>query len=58
MKTEVVSAMTAEFVMPNSAASTSDAGAIIDDDTGLMNVKAETMAVAAHLRLKLQLRAR
>ncbi len=56
-KTEVVSAMMAVFVMPNWSARASDAGAIIDDETGLINVNAETIAVAAHLRLKLQLRA-
>ncbi len=53
-----MSAITAELVVPKSAASTSDAGAIIDDETGLMNVKVETMAIAAHLRLKLQLHIR
>lgn len=47
--------MTAEFVIPNCAASASDAGAIMEDDTGLMKVKADTMAVAAHFRLNVQL---
>lgn len=47
--------MTAVFVIPNCAARASDAGAIIDEDTGLMKVKADTIAVAAHFRLKVQL---
>ena len=51
----MVSAMTTVFVIPNSTAMTEAAGATIDDDIGLIKVNAETMAVAAHLRLKLQL---
>lgn len=47
--------MTTELWMPKSAASWSLAGAIMEDETGLMNVKADTMAVAAHLRLNVQL---
>ena len=47
--------MTTVFVIPNSTAITEAAGATIDDDIGLIKVNAETMAVAAHLRLKLQL---
>lgn len=46
----------AEFVMPNCAAINPDAGATIEDETGLMKVNAEIMAVAAHFRLKVQLR--
>ena len=47
-KTEVRSAITEVFVIPNSLAIWSLAGAIMEDETGLMKVKAETMAVAAH----------
>ena len=49
--------MMTELVMPNCAATASVAGAIMDEETGLMNVKAETIAVAAHFRLKDQLNA-
>ena len=52
---DVVRAITTSFVMPKLAASSSLAGAIMEDDTGLMNVNADTMAVAAHLRLNVQL---
>jgi hypothetical protein len=38
----------AELVMWNSASSTGSAGATIDDETGEMKEKRETMAVAAH----------
>jgi hypothetical protein len=44
----VVIARTTVFVMPNSSASWLDAGAIMVDDTGEINVKAEMMAVARH----------
>ena len=47
-KTEVRSAITEVFVIPNSLEIWSLAGAIMEDDTGLINVNAETMAVAAH----------
>lgn len=47
--------MITELEMPRSAARASLAGAIMDDDTGLIKVNADTIAVAAHLRLKLQL---
>ena len=52
---EVVRAIRTVLVIPNSSARAVDAGATIEDDTGLMNVNADMMAVAAHLRLKLQL---
>lgn len=55
-KIDVVSAIITVFVMPNCFANAMDAGATIEDETGLMNVNAEMMAVAAHLRLKLQLK--
>jgi hypothetical protein len=35
-----------------------EAGAIIDDETGLMNVNADTIRIALHFLLKLQLYAR
>jgi hypothetical protein len=37
------------------SASCPEAGAIIDEETGLINVNAETMMVAPHFFLKLQL---
>ena len=43
------------FVMPNSRDSWPVAGAIMEDETGEMKVKAETIAVAAHFFLKDQL---
>lgn len=55
-KTVIVRAITVELVIPKSAAIARLAGAIIEDETGEMNVKAETMAVAAHFRLKVQLK--
>jgi len=42
--------MITEFVIPNSLAKFSLAGAIIEDDTGLMKVKELTIKVATHLR--------
>ena len=56
--TEVRRAITELFVMPNSLAICSLAGAIMDDETGLMNVNAETMAVAAHFLRRDQLEKR
>lgn len=44
------------LVIPKSCANCGVAGAIIDDDTGEMKVKAETMAVAAHFFLNDQLK--
>jgi hypothetical protein len=38
------------FIIPNSLARFSLAGAIMDDDTGVMKVKALTINVATHLR--------
>ena len=52
---EVVSATTIGFWIPNSLATCSDAGAIMDEETGEMNVKADTMAVAAHFLRRDQL---
>lgn len=46
---EVDIAIRTLLVIPNSSASWAVAGAIIDEDTGLINVNAETIAVAAHL---------
>ena len=53
--TDVVRAITTELSIPNCSASWPLAGAIMEDDTGLMNVKADTIAVAAHFCLKPQL---
>lgn len=47
-KTDVRSAMTVLFVTPNWPAICSLAGAIMEDETGLMKVNAETIRVAAH----------
>ena len=47
--------MTTLLVIPNSRGSWPVAGAIIEEDTGLMKVKADMIAVAAHFCLKLQL---
>ena len=54
-KTEVVIAKTTVLEIPNSFASWPEAGAIIDEETGEMNVKAETMRVAIHFFLYDQL---
>jgi hypothetical protein len=42
--------------MSKRSANWPEAGAIIDDETGLINVNAEMMTVAPHFFLKLQLR--
>jgi hypothetical protein len=47
----MVMAMMTSSVMANCAAICRLAGAIMEEETGLMKVKAETMMVAAHLRL-------
>ena len=49
-------AIRTSFDIPNSCAIWSVAGAIMEEDTGDMNVKAETMAVAAHFFLRDQLK--
>ena len=41
--------------MPNCSANCPEAGAIIVEETGLMNVNADTMAIAPHFFLKSQL---
>jgi len=41
--------------MSNRSATCLEAGAIIDEETGLMNVNADTISVALHFSLKLQL---
>lgn len=53
---EVVIASITWLVMPNCEAICLVAGATMDDDTGLMNVNADTINVAPHLRLYDQLR--
>ena len=54
-KIDVNSAMTVSFVSPNLAAMVPLAGDIIDDETGLMNVYADTTSVTAHFFLNGQL---
>ena len=39
----------------NCSATCLEAGAIIDEETGLMNVNADTISIALHFLLKLQL---
>jgi hypothetical protein len=41
--------------MSNRSANWLEAGEIIEEDTGLMNVNADTIIVACHFLLKLQL---
>jgi hypothetical protein len=43
--------------MSNRSANWLEAGAIIEEETGLMNVNADTTIVACHFLLKLQLQA-
>jgi hypothetical protein len=50
IKTDVVIAMRALLVIPNSSATWAAAGAIIAEEIGLINVKEETIIVAAHFR--------
>ena len=47
-KIEIVIAIMALLVIPNSSASWPAAGAIIEEETGVMNVNEETTIVAAH----------
>jgi hypothetical protein len=51
----VIMAITTSLFNPNSCAIWFDTGANIEEDTGVIKVKAETMAVAAHLRSYAQL---
>jgi hypothetical protein len=44
--------------MSNRSATCPEAGAIIDEETGLMNVNADTISTALHFLLKFQLHAR
>lgn len=48
MKMDVVIAMSTLLVIPKSLATCTVAGAIIAEETGLINVKEETTMVAAH----------
>jgi len=48
MNIEIVIAMVAVLVIPNSCAMVSLAGATIEDDTGLMKVKDDTMNTVIH----------
>ena len=52
---DVVTATTASFVIAKSSATWLLAGAIMEDETGLINVKADAMTVAPHFFLKDQL---
>lgn len=52
---DVVIAIIALFVIAKSSAICSLAGAIMEDETGLMNAKADTMTVAPNFCLKDQL---
>lgn len=56
MNTLVHMARIASLVMPNSAPRRVEAGAIMVEEIGEMNVKADTIAVADHLRPNDQLR--
>jgi len=55
MNTEVVMASRTVLWISKRSASCSEAGAIIDEETGLINVNADTMMVAPHFCLNLQL---
>jgi len=48
---DVLSAIMTLLVVPKVDATWSLAGAIIEEETGLMKVNDDTIAVAAHLRL-------
>jgi len=52
---DTVKALMVSLLFPKVEAIWPIAGAIIAEETGLMKVNADTIAVAAHLRLKLQL---
>ena len=55
MNIDVVIATTASLVIARSSATWPLAGAIMEDETGLMNAKADTTTVAPHFFLKDQL---
>jgi hypothetical protein len=57
MNTDVVMASRTLLWISKRSANWVEAGAIMDEETGLMNVNADTMKVAPHFCLKLQLRA-
>ena len=48
IKTDVVIAVSTLFFTPKSLATCAAAGAIIEEETGVTNVKEETTMVAAH----------
>ena len=50
-KMDVVSAIVTLLLIPKVEATWSLAGAIIEEDTGLIKVNDDTITVAAHLRL-------
>ena len=55
--TDVIMAMTTVLVTPNSAATCSEAGAMIEDEMGEMKVKHDTVRMRCHFLLYFQLRA-
>lgn len=55
MKTETIMAVIVELVTPKSRAIWLAAGATMEEEIGLINVKDETTSVAAHFRLYDQL---
>jgi hypothetical protein len=55
IKIDVVIATSTLLVIPNCSATCAAAGAIIDEETGLINVKDDTTMVAAHFWLYGQL---
>ena len=55
--TDVIMAMTTELVTPNSAATCSEAGAIMEDEMGDMKVKHDTVRMRCHFLLYFQLHA-
>jgi hypothetical protein len=57
MNMDVVIALITSFVILNCAATASEAGATIDDDTGEMKVNNDTMMVEIHFFLYVQLQA-
>jgi hypothetical protein len=58
MNIDVIMARMTVLSMSNRSATCPEAGAIIDEETGLMNVNADTINTALHFLLKLQLHAR
>jgi hypothetical protein len=55
MNTEITMARRTLLWMSNRSANWLEAGAIIEEETGLTNVNADTITVACHFLLRLQL---